>query len=171
MSPVRLGFSDHVEALEAASRDLLWGYSRQLPKEVLPSVKRNLARYGDRLLIPTSDSHLVLDIKTGKMIWNRAIGDYSTCFHITGGPLAAKVKVIEGVERARRRVATHATAPCQLALSRARNRRSIGPSKTTPPPVANAPAVTGTRWRSIQTTHRGRQPGDPQGWAMAARTR
>jgi outer membrane protein assembly factor BamB len=131
MSPVRLGFSDHVEALEAASRDLLWGYSRQLPKEVLPSVKRNLALYGDRLFIPTSDSHMLLDIKTGKMIWDRAIGDYSTCFHITGGPLAAKVKVIEGVEGPAPGGNTrHSTLP--VALSRARNRRSIGPSKATP---------------------------------------
>ena len=93
------GFGDHVEALEAASGDLLWEYSRQRPKEVLPSVKRNLALYGDRLLVPSSDSHLVaLDIKTGKVIWDRAIGDYRACFRITGGPLAAKDKVNEGVE-------------------------------------------------------------------------
>lgn len=133
-----------------------------MPKEVLPSVKRNLALYGDRLLIPTSDSHLVLDIKTGKVIWDRAIGDYSTCFHITGGPLAAKVKLIEGVEGPAPGGNTrHSTLP--VALSRARNQRSIGPSKTTPPPVANAPVVTGTRWRSIQTTRRSRQPGDRKG--------
>jgi alcohol dehydrogenase (cytochrome c) len=70
-----------------------------LPKEVLPSVKRNLALYGDRLLVPTADSHLVaLDIKTGKVISDRAIGDYSAGFRITGGPLAAKGRVIEGVE-------------------------------------------------------------------------
>ena len=89
-------YGDRVQALDAATGDLLWQYSRQLPKEARVSVKRNLAIYGDKLLVPTSDVHLVaLDIKTGKVVWDHEIGDYKV-MGMTGGPLAAKGKVMQG---------------------------------------------------------------------------
>jgi alcohol dehydrogenase (cytochrome c) len=89
-------YGDRVQALDAATGDLLWQYSRQLPKEARVSVKRNLAIYGDKLLVPTSDVHLVaLDIKTGKVAWDHEIGDYKV-MGMTGGPLAAKGKVMQG---------------------------------------------------------------------------
>src|ERR1700674_53558 len=89
-------YGDRVQALDAATGDLLWQYSRQLPKEARVSVKRNLAIYGDKLLVPTSDVHLVaLDIKTGKVVWDHEIGDYKQ-MGMTGGPLAAKGKVMQG---------------------------------------------------------------------------
>jgi alcohol dehydrogenase (cytochrome c) len=89
-------YGDRVQALDAASGDLLWQYSRQLPKEARVTVKRNLAIYGDKLLVPTSDVHLIaLDIKTGKVVWDHEIGDYKQ-MGMTGGPLAAKGKVMQG---------------------------------------------------------------------------
>ena len=92
------GFGDRVQALDARTGDLLWQYSRALPKDVPPSVKRNLAIYGDKLLVPASDVHLIaLDVKTGKVDWDREIGDYSKGFRVTGGPLVAKGKVMQGV--------------------------------------------------------------------------
>src|SRR5579864_7983860 len=42
-------YGDRVQALDAATGDLLWQYSRQLPKDARVSVKRNLAIYGDKL--------------------------------------------------------------------------------------------------------------------------
>jgi alcohol dehydrogenase (cytochrome c) len=91
------GFGDRVQALDAATGDLLWHYARQLPKETQPSYKRNLALYGDKLFVPTSDAHMVaLDVKTGRVLWDHAISD-SKNFGITGGPLAAKGKVMQGV--------------------------------------------------------------------------
>ncbi|HEY1239905.1 MAG TPA: PQQ-binding-like beta-propeller repeat protein [Bryobacteraceae bacterium] len=90
------GYGDRVQALDAASGDLLWQYSRQL-QTGQPSVKRNLALYGDRLYVPTSDAHMVaLDIKTGRVVWDHTIAD-SKEFNITGGPLAAKGKIMQGV--------------------------------------------------------------------------
>ena len=92
------GYGDHVQALDAATGDLLWQYARQLPQGVQPGVKRNLALYGDRLFVPTSDAHVVaLDIKTGSVIWDHAVADSKAGFGITGGPLAAKGKVMQGV--------------------------------------------------------------------------
>ncbi|HEY7390543.1 MAG TPA: PQQ-binding-like beta-propeller repeat protein, partial [Bryobacteraceae bacterium] len=91
------GWGDRVQALDAATGDLLWHYARQLPKEVQPGVKRNLALYGDKLFVPTSDMHMVaLDVKTGRIIWDHAITD-AKGFHISGGPLVAKGKVMQGV--------------------------------------------------------------------------
>ena len=57
---------DKVQALDAATGDLLWQYSRRLPKGVNPSVKRSIALYGDKVYTGTSDVHVVaLDAKTG----------------------------------------------------------------------------------------------------------
>jgi len=92
------GFGDRVEALNAATGDLLWYYGRELPKEAHPAVKRNMALYGDKLFVPTSDGHMVaLDIKTGRAVWDHEIADYRSAFRLSGGPLAAKGKVMMGV--------------------------------------------------------------------------
>jgi glucose dehydrogenase len=91
------GFGDRVQALDAVTGDLLWYYARQLPEGDLPGVKRNLSIYAGTLLVPTSDSHLVaLDIKTGRVIWDHELGDYKQN-RVSGGPLVAKGKVIQGV--------------------------------------------------------------------------
>jgi len=92
------GFGDRVEALDASTGDLLWHYARKLPEDARPAVKRNVALYGDKLFVATSDSHMVaLNIKTGRVVWDHAISDYKTGFRLSGGPLAAKGKVMQGV--------------------------------------------------------------------------
>ncbi len=69
-------YGDKVQALDAATGDLLWQYSRRLPAGVSPSVKRGISIYGTRLLVPTSDAHIVaLDVKTGKVVWDQAVAD------------------------------------------------------------------------------------------------
>jgi alcohol dehydrogenase (cytochrome c) len=90
-------FGDKVQALDAATGDLLWQYSRRLPRDVAPTVKRALAIYGDRLFVPTSDVHIVaLDVRTGTVVWDQAVGDPKGGFGLTGGPLVAKGKVMVG---------------------------------------------------------------------------
>jgi alcohol dehydrogenase (cytochrome c) len=91
-------YGDRVQALNAVTGDLLWQYSRQLPSDTRTSVKRNLSIYRDKLLVPTSDDHVVaLDVKTGKVIWDTQIADYSKGWQTTGGPLVAKGKVMQGI--------------------------------------------------------------------------
>jgi alcohol dehydrogenase (cytochrome c) len=69
-------FGDNVQALNAVTGDLLWQYSRQLPSDARRGVTRNLALYRDKLLVPTSDAHLVaLDLKTGAPAWDSPIVD------------------------------------------------------------------------------------------------
>jgi len=91
------GFGDRVQAINAATGDLLWQYSRDLGKDYAPSVKRAISLYGDKVFLPTSDVHMVaLDIKTGKVVWDREIGDFKAGFRMNGGTLAAKGKVMVG---------------------------------------------------------------------------
>lgn len=91
-------FGDRVQALNAVTGDLLWQYSRKLPKDVSPWVKRGIAIYRDRLIVPTSDGHVVaLDVKTGKAVWDQAITDDRKGWQLTGGPLVARGKVMQGI--------------------------------------------------------------------------
>jgi alcohol dehydrogenase (cytochrome c) len=90
-------YGDKVQAIDAASGDLLWQYSRRLPRERAPTVKRAIALYGTRLYVPTSDAHIVaLEAKTGKVVWDEAIADHKAGYGLTGGPLVANGKVMVG---------------------------------------------------------------------------
>ena len=96
------GYGDHVQALDAATGDLLWQYSHRLPRGVPPSYKRGFAIYGHHLYVPTSDMRIVaLDVKTGAVIWDTAVADPEKMPdqrrpRLSGGPLVAKGKVIMG---------------------------------------------------------------------------
>ena len=87
------GFGDKVQALDAASGDLLWQYSRQLPEGTNPGVKRNFAIYGNKVYLGTSDVHVVaLDVKTGKVIWDQVLTSEKG-FNLTwGGRSSPKVR-------------------------------------------------------------------------------
>ena len=90
-------FGDKVQALDAATGDLLWQYSRRLPMGVNPTVKRAIAIYGDKVYTGTSDVHVVaLDAKTGRVVWDKAVADPKAGFGLTGGVMVAKGKVIAG---------------------------------------------------------------------------
>jgi len=90
-------YGDKVQALDAATGDLLWQYSRRLPTGVAPSVKRGISIYGTRLYVPTSDAHIVaLDVKTGHVVWDQAVADPKKGYRMTGGPLVARGKVMIG---------------------------------------------------------------------------
>ena len=90
------GFGDKVQALDAATGDQLWQYSRQLPEGTNPGVKRNIAIYGNKVYLGTSEVHVVaLDVKTGNVVWDQALTSEKG-FNLTGGPLVAKGKVMIG---------------------------------------------------------------------------
>lgn len=88
-------FGDKVQALDAVTGDLLWQYSRRLPMGVMPSVKRSIALYGDKVYTGTSDVHLVaLDARTGRVVWDKEVADRTKGFSLSGGVTVAKGKVI-----------------------------------------------------------------------------
>ncbi|HLI84092.1 MAG TPA: PQQ-binding-like beta-propeller repeat protein [Bryobacteraceae bacterium] len=87
---------DKLEALDAATGDLLWQYARILPPGVNASNKRMIAIYGNKVYMGTSDIHVVaLDVKTGRVVWDEPLTE-ERGFTLTGGPLAAKGKVMIG---------------------------------------------------------------------------
>jgi PQQ-dependent dehydrogenase (methanol/ethanol family) len=91
-------FGDHVQALDATTGDELWHYARQLPENSRPTVKRNVALYADKIYFGTSDVHVVaLDAKTGHVVWDEPITEPGSGFGLTGGPLVARGKVMQGV--------------------------------------------------------------------------
>jgi alcohol dehydrogenase (cytochrome c) len=90
-------YGDKVQALDAATGDLLWQYSRRLPAGIAPSIKRGVGIYGMRIYITTSDAHLVaLDVKTGKVVFDAVAADTKKGYRITNGPLIARGKVLVG---------------------------------------------------------------------------
>lgn len=89
------GYTDQVEALDAATGDLLWHWQRTLPQGSRPSVKKGIAILGDTIFAATSDVHLVaLNARIGQLKWDTTIAPQS--WQLNGGPLVAKGKVIIG---------------------------------------------------------------------------
>jgi alcohol dehydrogenase (cytochrome c) len=90
-----------VFALDAESGRPYWTYRRSLPDRInvcCGQVNRGLAMAGDRLFMGTVDAHLVaLDRKTGNLIWDVEVADYTKGYSVTAAPLAVKDKVIVGI--------------------------------------------------------------------------
>ena len=90
-----------VWALDAETGRPFWNYRRSLPERIVVccgQVNRGLAMIGDRLYMGTVDAHLVaLDRKTGNLLWDVEVADYTKGYSVTAAPLAVKDKVIVGI--------------------------------------------------------------------------
>ena len=96
---------DVIQAIDAATGDLLWEHRREVPDDieeyvigVLAEINRSLAIY-DRHIIDTSvDEHVfALDAVTGELAWETEILDYRTHpANQTSGPIIADGKVVSG---------------------------------------------------------------------------
>jgi alcohol dehydrogenase (cytochrome c) len=95
-------YANKVQALNAATGDLIWEYKRDLPEKLVANTQnltsRNLAIYENTVIAATSDAHLVaLDAKTGKVVWDHATADWNQGWRYTGGPFVVNGKVIQGM--------------------------------------------------------------------------
>ncbi len=96
-------WADKIQALNAATGDLIWEYKRDLPEKLFTEIsnvlaKRNMAIYGDKLIVATSDAHVVaLDAKTGKVVWDHTTADWTKGWRYTAGPFIVNGKVIQGM--------------------------------------------------------------------------
>jgi alcohol dehydrogenase (cytochrome c) len=93
-----------VMALDAATGDLLWRYSRQASPTTSrgPPVTnpKNMAIYGTTLFVPTIDNHMIaLNARTGAVLWDHWVEKEKIPgeLRMTGGPLVVKGKVIQGI--------------------------------------------------------------------------
>jgi alcohol dehydrogenase (cytochrome c) len=95
--------SDLVQAMNAATGDLIWEYKREWPEEVTkilraPSINRNLAIYGTTIIDTSADDFVfALDARSGKLVWENRILDFKESpSQETSGPIIAKGKVFSG---------------------------------------------------------------------------
>jgi alcohol dehydrogenase (cytochrome c) len=96
-------YADKVQALNAVNGDLLWEYKRDLPAPLVAAggnvlAKRNMAIFGDTLIVATSDAYLIaLNVNTGKIAWEQAVADWTKGWRYTGGPMVAGGKIVQGM--------------------------------------------------------------------------
>ena len=95
-------YGELIQALDARNGNLLWRYRQTIPadysRDIFYRTKRSLAIGGNKLIVPTTDMHLIaLDIKTGEVVWDVVTDDYKKSKRVyNGGPLVVKDKVIMG---------------------------------------------------------------------------
>jgi len=90
---------DVVDAVDAATGDLIWTYKRPVPDGFNgQAIKRNAAVFENLLIGSSSDGFVyAIDIATGKLVWETKVTDWKTQNASTsGGPIIADGKVISG---------------------------------------------------------------------------
>ncbi|RVQ66085.1 PQQ-dependent dehydrogenase, methanol/ethanol family [Croceicoccus ponticola] len=87
-------------AFDAKTGEKKWEYNARLPDGIMPCcdvVNRGAAIHGDKIIFATLDAHLVaLNRNTGKVIWNKEVGDYKAGYSATAAPIIVKDMVITG---------------------------------------------------------------------------
>jgi alcohol dehydrogenase (cytochrome c) len=100
-----------IQALDAATGELLWQHLHALPDEFdngRAARVKTLAVHGKRVFAPTTDGHMLsLDMHSGKVLWDHEVIPEAQrtmdgkaegiALHINGGPIVVKGKVIFGV--------------------------------------------------------------------------
>lgn len=96
---------DVIQAIDAATGDLIWEYRRSRPDDLnefvaasLSEANRNIAIYKNLIIDTSTDSFVfALDANTGQLVWETQILDYTkNPAHHTSGPIVANGKVISG---------------------------------------------------------------------------
>ena len=86
-----------VQAIDAATGDVIWVYRARLPEDARSGPTRTLALYGDKLFLATADAALVaLDARTGEEVWRSVKADYAEGFRQNAGPVLANGVLISG---------------------------------------------------------------------------
>ena len=95
-------FPDTVLALDATTGHVLWRYQHKTQGRA--SSKMGIALHGTKILVPTSDLHLLaLDMRTGALIWEHEIQTESkssgplSSYQLRSAPLVAGGNVLQGV--------------------------------------------------------------------------
>jgi alcohol dehydrogenase (cytochrome c) len=89
-------------ALDAANGGVLWVHERRYPADltayaVFHPNNRGVALYQDKVYFGTLDAKVVaLDAKTGKVIWEKPVADYTAGYYFNAAPMIVKGKVVMG---------------------------------------------------------------------------
>jgi len=93
---------DIIQAIDAATGDLIWEYRRQLPADLadyvnLNDITRALSIYDDKIIHMTGDGFIVaLNAQTGAVEWETQITDYQGGNYQTSGAIIANGKALSG---------------------------------------------------------------------------
>ena len=92
------GIGPVVQALDAATGDLIWEHAVEVATTGYSGMSRNLAIYGDKLFLATPDARLTaLDARTGARVWDTVIADHAEGFRNTSGPVVAGGTLVQGL--------------------------------------------------------------------------
>jgi alcohol dehydrogenase (cytochrome c) len=96
-------YSNKIQALNAATGDLIWEYKRDLPARIVTQggnlSSRNMAIYEDKLIFASSDAHIIaLDVKSGKIVWDHTTADWTKGWRYTSGPFVANGMIVQGMQ-------------------------------------------------------------------------
>ena len=89
-----------IQALDAATGDLLWEYRRAFPQGMSGGRGRvrTLAVWEDMIYVSTNDAQLIaLDARTGTLRWEAKLAEPNLGYENTSGPIVANGKVINGI--------------------------------------------------------------------------
>ena len=87
-----------VQALDAATGDLIWEHQVEVETTGYSGMSRNLAIYGDKLFMATPDARLIaLDARTGERVWDTVIADHAEGFRNTSGPVVVGGTLVQGL--------------------------------------------------------------------------
>ncbi|HZS51008.1 MAG TPA: PQQ-binding-like beta-propeller repeat protein, partial [Bryobacterales bacterium] len=88
-------------AVDARTGRALWNFERPIPSKIglcCGPVNRGFALAGNRLITVTIDAHVIaLDKRTGALLWDTTMADYTKGYSATAAPLLVKDKVIVGM--------------------------------------------------------------------------
>ena len=94
--------SDHLQALDATTGDLIWDFTWEWPADLreysqLGNRTRNLAIHGDNIYHLTADGHLLaVDARTGALDWERELTDYREGITHSSGAMIIDGRVLSG---------------------------------------------------------------------------
>ena len=87
-----------VQALDAATGDLIWEHEVEVATTGYSGMSRNLAIYEDKLFMATPDARLIaLDARTGERVWDTVIADHTEGFRNTSGPVVVGGTLVQGL--------------------------------------------------------------------------
>ena len=87
-----------VQALDAATGDLIWEHEVEVATTGYSGMSRNLAIYEDKLFMATPDARLIaLDARTGERGWDTVIADHTEGFRNTSGPVVVGGTLVQGL--------------------------------------------------------------------------
>ena len=89
-----------IQALDAATGQLLWEYRRNFPEgmSVGRGRVRTLAIWEDMIYVSTNDAQVIaLDARTGALRWEAKLAEPNLGYENSSGPIVANGKVINGI--------------------------------------------------------------------------